>query len=205
MTIATEETRLLSMASLGGLDDSKQKQRESCINKSNRYNYEPYYHPKNIVRCLCTNHNFERNSIVLKVITYSAVAISILLGLLLAISAIENLRTENILLNRFSSSWWDSSKEYADSWFHQHHTHNDGNWGHFQKWKKEPWIVDGNTSEHFRSSVYEYDSDGTPNGTKHTYKDRETWTVKNDNGTITHYERWTDDNGVVHRSSSTSG
>jgi hypothetical protein len=72
-----------------------------------------------------------QKSFVPKVITYSAVAISILLGLLLAVSVTENRGTESILLNRFLSLCWDSSKEYVDSWFHQHRTHSDGDGGHF--------------------------------------------------------------------------
>jgi hypothetical protein len=50
------------------------------------------------------------NVSVLKVITYCAVASSILLGLLLAVSVTGNRGTESILLNRFSLHWWESSK-----------------------------------------------------------------------------------------------
>jgi hypothetical protein len=211
MNIATEETRLLPTVSSGGLDDVEDHEMESRVNKSKRSSTgnDAYSYPKNIFHCLSSNNGFDTNSIVVKVITYSAVSISILLGLLLVVSAMENLKTENTSLISFSSSWWDSNKEYTDSWFHQHDTHNDGDWGHFHKWKKIPLPADCNMSEHdhehFYSSSYEYDSDGTPNGTKHSYTDRETWTTKNENGTITYYEQWTDNNGTVHTASCTSG
>lgn len=103
-----------------------------------------------------------------------------------------------------AKSWWRSCSDTDDD---DDEGCDGGSWWPHRKWfRHRDWNVsnedDGGNTSHYHSSSHNYEHSSSyesdENGTKRESRNYESWTFKNPNGTISHYESWTDKDGTPH-------